>query len=278
MTADGRALPMTTSIPLDYHMHSRFSSDSQAGVEEMCRKAIELGIPEIGLSEHFDLHPREPKPVFYQPDAWWAEIEAVRSRLDGRLTLRAGIEIGEPHRFPREVAQLLGDYPYDYVIGSLHYVGDDFMFDENLLASRPADEILLAYFNELEVMTRQPQFDILGHLDVPVRNAKILWGGYEPQRYERLIRAVLQNCIDRKLALDVNAAGLRKPARNLMPDAAILRWYVEMGGQYVTFGSDAHSVDQIGLHLDQALQAVRQAGLKSVAQFERRQARLLPLE
>ncbi len=269
---------MNATIPLDYHMHSRFSSDGQASVEEMCRRAIALGIPEIGLSEHFDLHPREPKPVFYQPDAWWTEIEAVRSRLDGRLTLRAGIEIGEPHRFPKEVSKLLADYPYDYVIGSLHYVGDDFMFDEGFLASRPADEILMAYFDELEVMTRQPQFDILGHLDVPVRSAKIIWGGYEPQRYEDRIRAVLQNCIEHSLALDVNSAGLRKPARNMMPDASILRWYVDMGGQYVTLGSDAHSIDQVGQHLDQALQAVLQAGLKSVTQFERRRARLLPLE
>lgn len=259
-------------------MHSNFSSDADASIRAMCARAIDRGLPEIGLSEHYDLHPKEPNPVFYLPEAWWEEIERVRRELDGRLVLRAGIEIGEPHRFPDEVYALLERYPYDYVIGSLHYVGDDFMFDNDLLADRGADGILQAYFLELAEMTRTPQFDILGHLDVPVRNGIPIWGSYDPRRYEMLIRTVLQNCIDHELSLDINSAGLRKPAMNLMPDPLILRWYREMGGERLTLGSDAHAAEHVGLHLDRALEAVKAAGLKTIAHYARRRASLLPLE
>jgi histidinol-phosphatase (PHP family) len=268
---------MISAIPYDYHMHSKFSSDSYASVRAMCESAIKKGIPEIGLTEHYDLHPRE-LPVFYRPEAWWDEIERVRKIFDGQLVLRAGVEIGEPHRFPDEVRTLIDRYPYDFVIGSLHHVGNDFMFDNKVLERKGVDGIMQSYFLELGEMTRAPQFDILGHFDVPVRNGKLIWGSYDPCRYEALIRVVLQNCIDHGIALDVNSGGLRRPANNLMPDLLILRWYQEMGGERLTLGSDAHAPDDISLHLDQALKFIRESGFKFLTRYERRHATLLPLE
>jgi histidinol-phosphatase (PHP family) len=267
---------MLKSIPFDYHMHSRFSADSYASVRAMCEGAIKNSIPEIGLTEHYDLHPQE-LPIFYQPEAWWEEIDRVRQGFDGQLVIRAGVEIGEPHRFPYGVRMLLDRYPYDFVIGSLHHVGDDFMFDNKILERKGADEIMRSYFLELEAMTRSPQFDILGHFDVPVRNGKLIWGGYDPSRYEEFIRVVLQNCIDHGIALDVNSGGLRRPANNLMPDLKILRWYQEMGGERLTLGSDAHSPADVGLHVDQALRFIRESGFKFLTRYERRQASQLSL-
>ncbi|HEY5270849.1 MAG TPA: hypothetical protein VII97_10960, partial [Anaerolineales bacterium] len=83
--------------------------------------------------------------------------------------------------------------------------------------------------------------------------------------------------IDRNLALEVNTAGLRKAAQNLMPDPLILKWYAGMGGERLTLGSDAHAANQVGLHLNTALEAVRLAGISHLTQFERRQARLVSL-
>ncbi len=267
------------SIPLDYHLHSNFSSDSQVTIPEICSAAIQRGIPEIGLSEHFDNHPREKASHdHFRPEAWWNEIEQVRKKMDGRLTVRAGLEAGEPHRFPNETSALVEKYPFDYIIGSLHYVGELFMFDQDYLTCHSKDEVLEHYFIELEEMTRHPIFDVLGHFDLPVRNAGHLWNGYDPSDYAEFIRPVLKHCIDHGIALDVNVAGLRKPAQNIMPDPKILVWYREMGGERVTLGSDAHAAEQVGLHLDQAVHAIQAAGLKWVTQFEQRQARLLPME
>ncbi len=268
---------MLSTIPYDYHMHSNFSSDSNASVWAMCESAIQRGIPEIGLTEHYDLHPND-WPVFYRPDVWWKEIERIRKSLAGQLILRAGVEIGEPHRYPEEVKALLDRYPYDFVIGSLHSVGKDSMFDNKLLKHKGVDEIMRSYFLELEEMTRAPQFEILGHFDVPVRNGKPIWGSYDPRRYEALIRAVLRNCIDHGISLDVNSGGLRRAANNLMPDLMILRWYQEMGGQRLTLGSDAHTPEDVGLQLDQALKFIRKAGFKFLARYERRQAELTAFE
>ena len=263
-------------IPLDYHMHSSFSEDGESSPEKMCRQAIKLGLPEIGFTEHWDVGPFEKNPRFFQPEPWYAELERLRDLFAGKLTIRAGIEVAEPHLYPQPAAEVLTSTPFDYVLGSVHFVGPHFMFDEAYFRTHTADEVYRAYFAEVETLLQTADLDILAHLDLPVRTAKPIFG-YDPTRYKDQIHRILHMAIDRNLALDVNTAGLRKAAQNLMPDPLILKWYAEMGGERITLGSDAHAASQVGLHLDAALEAVRAAGISHVTQFERRQAHLISL-
>ena len=263
-------------IPQDYHMHSTFSCDCRAPMETMCRSAIEKGIPEIGFTEHYDLHPGEACTDWFKPEPWWAEIERCRAEFAGQLTIRAGIEIGEPHIFPTQAQAMLARYPFDYALGSLHWVDQDSVFDIKYFRAYPVDVTFGNFFIELERMTRLGGFDILSHFDVPVRTAHAVYGAYIPQQFEEPIRAVLRNCIDQGIALDLNTAALRRVASVLTPGLEILQWYVEMGGERVSLGSDAHRPENVGQHLDVALEIARQAGLKYLTHFESRQAILRP--
>jgi histidinol-phosphatase (PHP family) len=253
---------------------------------DMCQAAIALGIPEIGFTEHYDLHPGEPDHCrdAFRLDAWSAEVERCRAAFAGRLTIRAGIELGEPHLYAAQAQALLARYPFDYALGSLHWVGADSVFDPGFFKRYPAGEAFRLYFEELERVTRAGHdgptgrgFDVLSHLDVPVRTAFAVYGHYDPREHAEYIRPVLRNCVERGLALDLNTAALRRRAQVLNPGLEILRWYVELGGERVTLGSDAHRPDQVGRHLDVALDAARAAGLKYLTFFDRRQPRLVPL-
>jgi histidinol-phosphatase (PHP family) len=264
-------------IPLDYHMHSRFSEDGDDPMEAMCKRAIDLGIPEIGFSEHWDVGPYETNPRFFKPEPWYAEVERLRGLFAGKVVIRAGIEISEPHLYPQETAEVLQQAPFDFVIGSLHFVGRNFMFDGEYFQTHNADEIYGGYFDELDWMVRTADLDILAHFDIPARTGIPVFS-YEPLCYEEKIRSVLKTCIERGLALEVNVSGLRKPSRNIMPDPLILEWYTEMGGQRLTLGSDAHRLPEVGLYLEKGLEVILAAGIDHITQFEQRQALLLPLE
>jgi histidinol-phosphatase (PHP family) len=264
-------------IPCDYHIHTNFSVDSRASMADMCRAATTKGIPEIGFAEHYDLHEDEIRHDCFQIEPWSAELQRCRAEFRGRLTIRAGIEIGEPHLFATEAQAILGLFPFDYALGSLHWVGREHIFDPSYFLSRSPDEAFQLYFSELERMTRVGGFDILSHFDVPVRTGHAIYGGYDPVRYEAAIRPVLRNCIERGIALDINTAALRRQARVLTPGIDILRWYVDMGGERVTLGSDAHRAEHVAAHLDVALEAARAAGLKYLTHFDQRQPRLTPL-
>jgi histidinol-phosphatase (PHP family) len=263
-------------IPIDYHMHSRFSEDADDSPEVMCQRAVALGISEIGFTEHWDVGPYEKNPRYFKPEPWYVELERLRKLFNGQLVIRAGIEIAEPHLYPQETREVLQRVPFDYVIGSVHYVGPNFMFNPEYFRSHTADEIYGGYFTELDQMVRTADIDIVAHFDIPARTGIPVFG-YDPVRYEEMIRSVLKTCIERGLAMDVNVSGLRKPARNIMPAPLILEWYKEMGGQRLTLGSDAHRLPEVGLHLEKAIEAIRAVGINRITQFEQRRARLLPL-
>jgi histidinol-phosphatase (PHP family) len=263
-------------IPYDYHIHSNFSADSRATIEQMCLRAVAMGIPEIGFAEHYDLHPDENPRDWLRLEPWLEELNRCRAEFQGRLVIRAGIEVGEPHLFQPEMNAILARAPFDYAIGSLHWIGRSTIFNAAYF-HRPAEEAFGLYFAELERMTARGGFDVLGHLDVPARSSFEVYGSYDPAPYEWLIRPVLRNCIEHGIALDVNTSALRRRAQVLLPGLEILRWYVEMGGRCVTLGSDAHRADEVAAHFGLAIEAIKAAGLKSLIQFEGRQPRMLPL-
>jgi len=263
-------------IPHDYHLHSHYSCDCQSTMAEQCASAVAKGIPEIGISDHYDLIPLDECAGYFKLAEWAAEIDQVKAEFAERLILRAGIELGEPHIYQAETQALLQQYPFDYALGSLHWVGDEVVFDPAYF-ERPADEAFGLFFEELERMTRVGGFDVLSHFDVVVRRGLPIYGEYEPRRYEDTIRAVLKNCIERGIALDINSQGLRGRCQVLTPNVEVLKWYVELGGERVTLGSDAHNPADIGADLEAALDAARAAGLNYVTQFERREARLVKI-
>ena len=258
-------------------MHSQFSCDCQATMAQMCQAAVDQGIPEIGFTEHFDHNSRDECKDYFRLEPWAAELERCRAEFAGRLTVRAGVELGEPHLFAAQSSGLLARYPFDYALGSLHWVGVHSVFDRNYFEQHPAAEAFPAFFAELERMTALGGFDILSHFDVPVRTAFVVYGRYDPREYEDSIRPVLQNVVAHGIALDLNTAALRRRAKMLTPGLDILRWYVELGRERVTLGSDAHEPRQVGSHLPEAIATARAAGLKYLTFFERRQARLVPL-
>ena len=249
-------------IPHDYHMHSTFSCDCQARMADMCAAAVAKGIAEIGFTEHYDLFKGETETCrdYFKLEPWAAELKRQQAAFAGRLIVRAGIEIGEPHLFQAEAQALLARYPFDYVLGSLHWVGPDSIFDSRYFQARSAKEAFRLFYEELERMTAMGGFDILSHFDVPVRTAFAVYGRYAAAEHEEALRPVLRNCIERGLALDLNTAALRRRAQVLTPGLDILRLYVEMGGERVTLGSDAHRPEQVGSHLDVAMAIARAPG------------------
>src|SRR4051812_14306200 len=125
-------------IPHDYHMHSHHSCDCQAPMAKMCQAAVERGIAEIGFTEHFDWHPGDECRGRFKLEPWAAELARGRPASAPRLIVRAGIELGEPHIYAAEARAILARYPFDYCLGSLHWVGDQSIFDRDYYKRVPA--------------------------------------------------------------------------------------------------------------------------------------------
>jgi histidinol-phosphatase (PHP family) len=236
---------------------------------EMCRAAVGTGLTEIGFTEHFDLIPADPCFNFFDISAWWQELEHQRAEFEGKLTIFAGIELGEPHRYKEEMQAVLEEYPWDYALGSLHWVGDQLIFDRDYFSREP-DAAYRTYFLELRKMSETAPFDILAHMDVVKRFGFDIYGEFEPTRYEAEIRAVLRTIADRGLALEVNSSQLRRAVAQSSPDRPVLDWFFDEGGRWITLGSDAHEPLHVGHGLEAGLGAALDAGFEGVARFQQR--------
>jgi histidinol-phosphatase (PHP family) len=262
----------------DLHTHTRFSVDSSASLEAMCRRAIHLGLHQIAFTEHVDYVPADIGYGFFRPVAFLAEIARCRKLFEDRLTILAGVEIGELDRFRAQADALLGAYSFDLVIGSLHWVDDDLVFESSYFRGRSEESAFRGYFAAVERMCRRGGFDVLGHLDVVKRYGYDVYGRADLSPFEADIRPILEAIIQHGIALEINTSTLRRPVDRTSPDALVLGWYREMGGELVTFGSDAHRPADLACGWERASEMIRAAGFPHLTTFVNRIPQAVPWE
>jgi histidinol-phosphatase (PHP family) len=259
----------------DYHTHTDFSCDCSASMESMCLAAGQCGLSEIAFTEHVDEEPADSCHGFFRAEAWWDEIERCRARFAGTLTIRAGVEVGEPHRFPTQAERMISSFPWDFVLASLHWVGGRLVFDRAYF-DQPEPSAYGAYFEDLGVMVEQAEFDILAHADIVKRYGYHAYGPFQVERYERSLRPILSALARRGKGLEINTGPLRRPISETSPGETILRWFAEEGGRWITIGSDAHTPADVGQGLPAAAALARRAGFPGTATLHRRTFELTP--
>lgn len=272
MTNNGMIETTTVRIPFDYHMHSDNSCDCRVPMAEMCRAAIAKGIPEISFTEHFDEKPEDVCNGRYDPDRYFRDLEACRAEFTPQgLTIKAGVEVGEGHLYQESVRRVLDSYPYDLVLGSLHWNGDESIFSRTYFEKRTPDQAAKQYFAEMIEMIQAGGFDILSHLDVIKRYGYRVYGRFDVRDHETEIRAVLEATIKAGIVPEINTSALRMEVNQTHPTLEVIGWYYEMGGRGLSIGSDAHTTDSLGVGLDTAVRIAKQVGFTHLTQFTNRQ-------
>jgi histidinol-phosphatase (PHP family) len=271
----------------DYHVHLRpdepeataESSFTAANAERYREAAAERGIAELGVSEHIHRF-HDALAVWRHP--WWEtyahdDLDAYCAFVRDETDLRLGIEADFiPGREDR-MANLLDGRPWDYVVGSVHFLGDfaldthEYSVWDNL---RSADEVWRRYFHTLGEAARSGLFDILAHPDL----VKV-WGRERPlpdgdlRRYYEL---AMEGIAESGIAVEVSTAGLRKRAGEIYPARAFLEMAVQAGAP-VALSSDAHEPAHIGYRYDEALALLEAVGVGELAVFDGRRRSLQPI-
>jgi histidinol-phosphatase (PHP family) len=280
-------LLISLAVLTDYHVHLRPDDPDTAAdryltvanAERYRRVAAERGIAELGVSEHvyrftqaLDVW-RHPLWVESARDDLDEYCAFVREQTDLRLGIEADFVPGREDR----MAELLAGRDWDYVVGSIHFLGDGALdyerFDVWTRASSP-DAVWRTYFEWLGELARSGMFDVLAHPDL-VKH----WGAERPRpsRDRRHFYEIAMGPIaDSGIAVEVSTAGLRKPVREIYPDRAFLEMVVDAGNPIV-LSSDAHLPDQLGFAYDQALALLEAVGVAELCVFDRRERRLEPV-
>lgn len=264
---------------LDMHTHSDNSPDGNHSVTFMCESAEREGLRGIAITDHCECECYKQRRFDISVRNSYFESVKAQSIYSGRLIVMAGIELGQANQNPQAAKEVLGQYPFDFVLASLHNLNgwEDFYYlDYN---KHDPVEIVDKYFDELYELAAHCDYDILSHLDYPLRyivgNLKL---DVPLDRYREKIDRVLQIVVARDKGLEINTSGYRQPLGRTMPSAEIIRRFKELGGVYLTIGSDAHRGTDVGAGISKGMQMAYQAGFRHTALYKKRVPILIPIE
>ncbi|MCA9861507.1 MAG: histidinol-phosphatase HisJ family protein [Thermomicrobiales bacterium] len=263
----------------DYHVHSTYSVDCAIPMAQSCEAAIAAGVTEIAITDHVDHVPADLGFGFYRPEEYLRELDDVRERFAGRLTVLRGAEVDYNDSTVEDVSRFLDRYrdEYDFIIGSVHYFSDGAMIFPDYFAGKSLEDVFSPYLDQVERAVATGWFDSIGHLDLPKRYAPKTHRDYDPLLFKERLEPIFDRMIASGVAFEINTSGLRQTPRTSMPSGLVVRWYADRGGKLITTGSDSHAAQTVGAGIPLTLDMLQLCGVENVASFRKHEATLVPI-
>lgn len=266
-----------TYLP-DCHVHTAFSSDSEADPAAVVEQAAAKGMPLVCITDHHDMD--------YPGGEFQLDVSSYKNRIGelrrvyaDRIEVLCGVELGlQPYLAGTGRIEQFAEEGYDYVIGSVHLVdGVDPYIREDLDISD--EELYTRYFEQtLDCVEHISGFQSLGHLDYIVRYGYEKDKEYSYEKYRDVLDAILETLIRRDIALEVNTAGYRKGLGFPNPHPDILWRYRDLGGEKITIGSDAHDPKDVGADFTKTAELLQAIGFRWLTVFHGKEESGIPLD
>lgn len=265
------------NLPADYHIHTKLCRHAVGEVEDYVARAVEKGLTEIGFSDH------APMPVddfddwrmkFSELDVYIREVLTAREKFP-QIKIRLALELDYIPGYEDWIIKLSEMYPWDYLIGSVHYVDNKWDIDNpNKKDEWRRHDVTAVWENYIKRLIQAADsgfFDIIGHVDLAKK-----FGHFPEKDCSGLFREFLKTSAKKGALIEINTAGLRKDCRQIYPAPQILSMAFEEGVG-ITFGSDSHAPEEVGMDFDKALALARACGFKQYHVFELRKKRVRDL-
>lgn len=265
-------------IYYDSHIHTAFSTDSDTPMEQMVRQGIQNGLRGLTFTDHMDYHfppqydwdTTESCPPFtFDMDSYTGQIRVLQEAYKNDIRIYCGVEIGLKKDAVDDNVKLSHDERLDYCIGSIHLVDDMDPYDIKFWEAFEEKEAFTKYFGATleNLKAEEIHLDTLGHLDYIVRYAPSGYQIYSYRKFADVIDEILRRIIDRGMSLEVNTSGYKNGSPMPNPHADIIVRYRELGGELITFGSDAHVTPLLSGRFTEAETLVKNAGFAYYTTF-----------
>lgn len=255
----------------DYHMHSSYS-DGRSVPEDYLAPALAAGLSEIGFSEHLtlfkDLEDWNMNPVNITP--YINHLENLRSSIK-TIKIKIGLEVDFFAGKEKEIFEYLRSLPLDYIIGSVHYLGEKTVdVGPEFYEGKSIDRLFESYFESVIAASASGLFDIMAHCDL------IRIYGYKPSTdLEPIYRKLAKTMKTHNVAFEVNTNGRNRPLADFYPDRHFLHIFKEENVP-VCVNSDAHMPARVGQYFDEAYDLLRYIGFTEMAVFDKRVRKMVP--
>ncbi|MBR6889318.1 MAG: histidinol-phosphatase HisJ family protein [Selenomonadaceae bacterium] len=248
----------------DSHMHTKFSADSEMLAADAINKAASLNLGVV-FTEHFDYGvTANGKEFTFEPSAYMREYKNLRGEK-----VRLGVEVGLRKSARAVNENFIARADFDLIIGSIHLVDDLDIYYPEFYADKDKATAYKKYFQQMAAEAAVADYDVLGHIDYICRAAPYDNPEIDYATFAAEIDEVLKIVVDRAKVLELNTRRFDS-ARAVAELIPVYKKYRELGGQFVTIGSDAHRVSAVGNHFKRALDFIHELNLTPVTFCERK--------
>ena len=236
----------------DYHMHSTVSVDGHNTPLEMAQAAIRAGLKDICFTDHMDYQLGTPREdTAYAIDTYRRAYDHLQ--VPG-LNIYRGTEVSLAPWNKAEMQKDLQEYPYDFVLGSIHFINNEDIYLPEFWEGRDFLATERIYFEEtLRCVQLHDDFDVLGHLTYISKckghpNPRII----PLEDHKEVIAEIMKTLIAKGKGMEINTSGVDR-CGDYLPGIPYLKLFKELGGEIVTVGSDAHTFDRVGQYTSDAI-------------------------
>jgi len=266
-------------IKADFHLHSSFSGDSDTQTEAQIQSALQKQVSILCFTEHMDKdYPFTDICLELDTESYVQKIHHLQNLWASQIDIRLGVELGLQPHLGDFYQNYLRQYPFDFVIGSTHAVDayDPYypVFWEN---HDPYERIQRFLDVTLENIHAFDNFDVYGHIDYVIRYVPWQNKNFPYMKYADILDEILKLLISKRKGIEVNTGGYKAGLGIPNPCPEILKHYRELGGEIITFGSDAHFPQYVGYCFEEAAQILKDCGFKYFTVFKERKPEFLPL-
>ncbi len=255
---------------VDLHNHTKFCNHADGEIDEYIQKAIECNTKYFGFSEHAPMNfDQKYRLKFDQMDIYEKNILDAKERYKDKIEILLGYEVDYLKNY---IDERVLNANVDYLIGSVHFI-NEWGFDNpefiGNYENQNIDEIWQKYFNAIEEMANTKLFDIVGHLDL-IKIFKFM----SKQNITNIAKKALEAIKEADMSIEINVAGLRKPINELYPSINLLKEIKKLDIS-ITFASDAHKPEQVGLFSNEAINIAKSVGYTQCVLYRKRKKKFI---
>lgn len=258
---------------IDTHIHSDNSPDGVHSPMFVCEQAVKNNLRAITITDHCEIdkffQQKYNSSIFHS----FFECAKARSAFEGQLAVLIGIEIGQPLFNIGLSEAVISKQPYDYVLASVHTPkGHSLDIKEIEYDKLDVYKFMTDYFLELAEIAKWNGCDALAHITCPMRRIQGKYHiDFDYSKVQEAADYLLTTMIENGKVLEINTSGLRQDVKRTMPDKNLILRYRQLGGEYITIGSDSHNAYDVGAGIEQGIALAKECGFDKMSFFVNRE-------
>ncbi len=279
---------------IDCHTHTQYSVDSEADINLMLERACELNLAAYAVTDHCECN-RWYSEEYYKNATTYryfdfgrdfdnsvSAVTALKEKYNGRLNLLCGIEMGQATQEIDIAEKIISDKRLDFIIGSIHQIPDteDFaLLDYTALEENALYKLAETYMQEIYKLCKWGKMDVLGHLTYFLRYFhRHLNKEFDICRFDDIVEASFRELISKGKGIEINTSGLRNANfKETYPSLKYVKMFRNLGGEIISIGSDAHTVEDLGNGVADGIKIAQEAGFGYITFFKERKPNFIKI-